>query len=42
MGVGEHREQGRPKWISVRQNSLSGTVDRLYHFYKKFDKKLIL
>ena len=25
MGVGEQHEQGRPKWISVRQKGLSNT-----------------
>ena len=38
MGVRELHEQGRPKWISVRQNSLS------YTFIKKaliiFSKKI--
>ena len=28
MGVGERHEQGRHKWISVRQNSLSYTLSK--------------
>ena len=27
LGVGEQRRQGRPKWISVRQNGLAYTVN---------------
>ena len=29
MGVGEQHGQGRRKWISVRQNSLSYTLQRI-------------
>ena len=29
MGVGEQHEQGRPKWIPVRQNGLSNTWHRI-------------
>ena len=51
MGVGERHEQGRHKWISVRQNSLSYTLSKKVSiisiiklikswFYRHFFKKV--